>query len=165
MCNLFENDNASEWLLYISEWQYNNQSISNIRASTKVAVHCLLSPCPRLKDIGTALVHNLACKEVKTVVFDDVAVEISMALLQFFNSEPSEEHLFRTMKALSKFVNVSHSNASHLRSTLIFPSFFRSQVSPDVPQFIQMIGPHPKTLRGKSDRINELIDQISKKVR
>lgn len=143
MCNLFENDNASEWLLYISEWQYNNQAISNIRASTKVAVHCLLSPCPRLKDIGTALVHNLACKEVKTVVFDDVAVEISMALLQFFNSEPSEEHLFRTMKALAKFVNVS----------------------PDVPQFIQMIGPHPKTLRGKSDRINELIDQISKKVR
>lgn len=143
MCNLFENDNASEWLLYISEWQYNTQSISNIRASTKVAVHCLLSACPRLKELGTALVHNLACKEVKTVVFDDVAVEISMALLQFFNSEPSEEHLFRTMKALAKFVNVS----------------------PDVPQFIQMIGPHPKTLRGKSDRINELIDLISKKVR
>lgn len=143
MCNLFENDNASEWLLYISEWQYSNQSISNIRATTKVTVHCLLSACPRLKDLGTALVHNLASKEVKTVVFDDVAVEISMALLQFFNSEPSEEHLFRTMKALSKFV----------------------MVSPDVPQFIQMIGPHPKTLRGKSERINELIDQISKKVR
>lgn len=143
MCNLFENDNASEWLLYISEWQYSNQSISNIRATTKVTVHCLLSACPRLKDLGTALVHNLASKEVKTVVFDDVAVEISMALLQFFNSEPSEEHLFRTMKALSKFV----------------------MVSPDVPQFIQMIGPHPKTMRGKSERINELIDQISKKVR
>ncbi|XP_062700707.1 uncharacterized protein LOC109401916 [Aedes albopictus] len=143
MCNLFENDNASEWLLYISEWQYSNQSISNIRATTKVTVHCLLSACPRLKDLGTALVHNLASKEVKTVVFDDVAVEISMALLQFFNSEPSEEHLFRTMKALSKFV----------------------MVSPDVPQFIQMIGPHPKTMRGKSERINELIDLISKKVR
>ncbi|XP_055618229.1 uncharacterized protein LOC129763316 [Toxorhynchites rutilus septentrionalis] len=143
MCNLFENDNASEWLLYISEWSYNNQTTSNIRATTKVAVHCLLAACPRLKDIGTALVHNLACKEVKTVVFDDVAVEISMALLQFFNLEPTEEHLFRTMKALAKFV----------------------QVSPDVPQFIQMIGPHPKTLRGKSERINELIDQISKKVR
>lgn len=143
MCNLFENDNASEWLLYISEWSYNNQTTSNIRATTKVAVHCLLAACPRLKDIGTALVHNLACKEVKTVVFDDVAVEISMALLQFFNSEPTEEHLFRTMKALAKF----------------------TMVSPDVPQFIQMIGPHPKTLRGKSERINELIDQISKKVR
>lgn len=143
MCNLFENDNASEWLLYISEWTYNNQTTSNIRATTKVAVHCLLATCPRLKDIGTALVHNLACKEVKTVVFDDVAVEISMALLQFFNCDPTEEHLFRTVKALAKFVHVS----------------------PDVPQFIQMIGPHPKTMRGKSERINDLIDQICQKVR
>lgn len=39
-------------------------------------------------------------------VFDDVAVELAMALLQFFNSKPSEEHLFRTMKALAKFVIV-----------------------------------------------------------
>ncbi|XP_055600758.1 uncharacterized protein LOC129749725 [Uranotaenia lowii] len=143
MCNLFENDNASEWLLYISEWAYNNQTISNIRATTKVAVHCLLATCPRLKEIGTALVYNLAAKEVKTVVFDDVAVEISMALLQFFNTDPTEEHLFRTMRSLAKFV----------------------LVSPDVPQFIQMIGPHPKTFRGKSERINDQIDQISKKVR
>lgn len=107
MCNLFENNNASEWLLYISEWSYNGLTTSNIRATTKVAVHCLLATCPRLQDIGTALVHNIACKEVKTVVFDDVAVEISMALLQFFNSSPTEEHLFRTMKALAKFVQVS----------------------------------------------------------
>lgn len=40
-------------------------------------------------------------------VFDDVAVELSMALLQFFNGKPSEEHLYRTLKALSKFVAVS----------------------------------------------------------
>ncbi|XP_058063666.1 uncharacterized protein LOC131213610 [Anopheles bellator] len=143
MCNLFENNNASEWLLYISEWSYNGQTTSNIRATTKVAVHCLLAACPRLQDIGTALVHNIACKEVKTVVFDDVAVEISMALLQFFNNAPNEEHLFRTMKALAKFV----------------------QVSPDVPQFVQMIGPHPKNFKGKSERVDTLIEQISKKVR
>lgn len=68
MCNLFENTNASEWLLYISEWQYNSQQISNIRSTTKVAVHCLLATCPKLADIGTAIIHNLACKEVKTVV-------------------------------------------------------------------------------------------------
>jgi hypothetical protein len=68
MCNLFENTNASEWLLYISEWQYNNQQISNIRSTTKVSVHCLLATCPKLSDIGTAVIHNLACKEVKTVV-------------------------------------------------------------------------------------------------
>lgn len=68
MCNLFENISASEWLLYISEWPLNNIQTSNIRATTKVAVHCLLANCPTLKDIGTAIIHNLACKEVKTVV-------------------------------------------------------------------------------------------------
>lgn len=68
MCNLFENTNASEWLLYISEWTYNNTPTSNIRATTKVSVHCLLATCPKLQDLGTAIIHNLACKEVKTVV-------------------------------------------------------------------------------------------------
>lgn len=42
-------------------------------------------------------------------VFDDVAVEMSMALLQFFSAKPTEEHLFRTLKALSKFVTVRES--------------------------------------------------------
>ena len=40
-------------------------------------------------------------------VFDDIAVEITMAILQFLNSKPSEEYLFRMLKALSKFVYVS----------------------------------------------------------
>lgn len=39
-------------------------------------------------------------------VFDDIAVELTMALLQFFSEKPSEEHLFRALKALSKFVTV-----------------------------------------------------------
>lgn len=39
-------------------------------------------------------------------VFDDIAVEITMAILQFFNSRPGEEFLYRTMKALSRFVTV-----------------------------------------------------------
>lgn len=68
VCNLFENLNPSEWLLYISEWQYGNHQISNIRSSTKTAVHCLLSACPKLQDIGSAIIYNLATKEVKTVV-------------------------------------------------------------------------------------------------
>lgn len=42
---------------------------------------------------------------------------------------------------------------------------FNFQVSPDIPQLVQMIGPHPKTFKGTSSRIDELIDQISKKVR
>ncbi|XP_055299978.1 uncharacterized protein LOC129567289 isoform X2 [Sitodiplosis mosellana] len=139
ICNLFENVSSSEWLLYISEWNYNNVQTSNIRASTKVAVHCLLASSATLKDIGTAIVYNLACKEV----FDDIAVELTMALLQFFSEKPSEEHLFRTLKALSKFVTVSA----------------------DIPQLVQMIGPHPKSFKGNSNRCDELIDQISQKVR
>lgn len=107
MVNLFENTSPSEWLLYISEWQYGNMPTSNIRASTKLAVHCLLAKDSQLQDYGTAFIHNLAGKDVKTVVFDDVAVELAMAILQFFNNQPSEEHLFRSMKALARFVNVS----------------------------------------------------------
>ena len=46
--------------------------------------------------------YNLGTKEVKTVVFDDVAPELAMAILQFFNNNPNEEHIFRTISALSK---------------------------------------------------------------
>ncbi|XP_059609952.1 uncharacterized protein LOC132257177 isoform X2 [Phlebotomus argentipes] len=139
MCNLFENSSSSEWLLYISEWTYNGGQTSNIRASTKVAVHCLLASCPTLQDLGTAIIHNLACKEV----FDDVAVELAMAILQFFNAKPNEEHLFRTIKALARFITVS----------------------PDVPQLVQMIGPNPSTFKGASERVDELIAQVAKKIR
>lgn len=44
---------------------------------------------------------------IRFQVFDDVAIELTMALLQFFSVKPSEDHLFRTLKALSKFVTVS----------------------------------------------------------
>nr|CAH7741560.1 unnamed protein product [Callosobruchus chinensis] len=143
MVNMFENLSSSEWLLYISEWTFNNQQTSNIRVTTKVAVHCLLSDLPVLQDRGSAIIHNLACKEVKTVVFDDVAVELTMALLQYFNSKPQEEQLFRCMKALAKFVQVS---------------------TQEIPQLVQMIGPDPKSFKGTSERIDALIDQISTKL-
>ncbi|EDW43234.1 GM26461 [Drosophila sechellia] len=119
MCNLFENLGPSEWLLYISEWEYNGQTISNIRVATKVAVHCILSN-----------------------VFDDIAVELAMAILQFFQSSPNEDQIFRTLKALVRFLEVSQ----------------------DVPMIIQMIGPHPKQFAGKSERVDELIKIISRKV-
>ncbi|XP_064213520.1 uncharacterized protein LOC659663 isoform X2 [Tribolium castaneum] len=144
VANMFENLSSSEWLMYISEWSYNNQQTSNIRVTTKVAVHSLLSDLPLLQERGTAIIHNLACKEVKSVVFDDVAVELTMALLQFFNSKPNEEHLFRCMKALSKFVQIS---------------------AQEVPQLIQMIGPDPRSFKGTSERIDQLIEQIGAKLR
>ncbi|XP_054282569.1 uncharacterized protein LOC128999867 isoform X2 [Macrosteles quadrilineatus] len=144
MCNLFENLSSSEWLLYISEWSYCGQQISNIRVTTKVAVNSLLADDAELRDRGSAIVHNLACKEVKTVVFDDVAVELSMALLQFFNNSLPEEQVFRTMKALARFCQIS---------------------SQDVPQLIQMIGPHPSKFNGMSQRVDEQIALITKKLR
>ncbi|XP_055902414.1 uncharacterized protein LOC129938721 [Eupeodes corollae] len=142
MCNLFENPSSSEWLLYISEWQYNNQNISNLTVTTKVTVHCLLSNCPTLKDIGTSILFNLAIKDVKTVVFDDVAVELTMAILQFFNSNPSEVLVYRALRALVRFM----------------------EVSKDVGSFIQMIGPHPKTFLGMSERIDELVNLVISKI-
>ncbi|CAH2105968.1 unnamed protein product [Euphydryas editha] len=68
MCNLFENTSSSEWLLYISEWESDGHTLSNIRVTTKVCVHCVLSEAPALRDAGTALLYNIATKEVKTVV-------------------------------------------------------------------------------------------------
>lgn len=39
-------------------------------------------------------------------VFDDVATELAMAILQYFQTSPSEEHVFRCMRALAKFAQV-----------------------------------------------------------
>ncbi|XP_031788255.1 uncharacterized protein LOC100122591 isoform X3 [Nasonia vitripennis] len=159
IANLFENLSSSEWLMYISEWQHQNQSISNIRVTTKVAVHSLLSESEELQTRGTAIIHNLACKEKMnkniglrqllpkgsiSKVFDDVAVELTMALLQYFNGTPAEEQLYACMKSLARFTQIS---------------------GQEVPQLIQMIGPEPAKFRGCSQRIDELIDQINKKLR
>uniref|UniRef100_A0A2S2NM95 PPPDE peptidase domain-containing protein 2 n=1 Tax=Schizaphis graminum TaxID=13262 RepID=A0A2S2NM95_SCHGA len=144
MCNLFENSSTSEWLLYISEWQLGSSLVSNIRVTTKVAVNSLLSEDKVLQDRGTALVHNLACKEVKTVVFDDVVVELAMAVLQYFNSKPNEENSFRCMKSLARFCQISRQ---------------------DVPQLVQMIGPPPSAFKGISNRIDEQIAEIQNYLR
>ncbi|XKL64982.1 hypothetical protein PGB90_005068 [Kerria lacca] len=139
VCNLFENPSSSEWLLYISEWDCGSGNISNIRVTTKIAENSLLSENEMLQNYGSAIVHNLACKEV----FDDVAVELTMAILQFFNSKPDEEKLFRCMKALAKFIQVSQQ---------------------DVSQLIQMIGPKPEKFREVSERINMFITVIESKL-
>ncbi|XP_014244434.1 uncharacterized protein LOC106663816 isoform X5 [Cimex lectularius] len=144
ICNLFENSGSSEWLLYISEWSYNNMQISNIRVTTKVAVNALLSEDEEMRDRGTAIIYNLATKEVKTVVFDDVAVELTMAILQFLNGSPPEPQLFRCLKAMARFCQIS---------------------AQDVPQLIQMIGPQPSKFKGQSERNDALIDEITKKLR
>ena len=67
-----------------------------------------------------------------------------MALLQFLNSNPQEEQLFRVLKSLARFCQIS---------------------GQDVPQLIQMIGPEPSKFKGASPRIDEQIALISKKLR
>ncbi|CAG7823371.1 unnamed protein product, partial [Allacma fusca] len=46
---------------YISEWDTDRGQQSNIRVTTKVGVHALLSK--DYKDIGSALVYNMLAKE------------------------------------------------------------------------------------------------------
>jgi len=137
-CNLFETASASEWLLYISEWDApgGGLPLSNIRVTTKVAVNALLGDTPQLVDYGTALMSNLATKEV----FDDVCSELAMAILQFFQGEPGEEQVFRCMKALDKFCSIG---------------------SRTVPQLVKMIGPDPSKFSGLSPRVDEVIKPLS----
>eukprot|EP00091_Calanus_sinicus_P002681 TRINITY_DN12770_c0_g1_i1.p1 TRINITY_DN12770_c0_g1~~TRINITY_DN12770_c0_g1_i1.p1 ORF type:complete len:304 (+),score=76.09 TRINITY_DN12770_c0_g1_i1:847-1758(+) len=140
-CNLFETASASEWLLYISEWDApgGGLPLSNIRVTTKVAVNALLGDTPALVDYGSALMSNLATKEVKAVVFDDVCSELAMAILQFFQGKPPEEHVFRCMKALGKFCSIG---------------------SREVPQLVKMIGPEPSKFSGMSPRVDEAIEPL-----
>ncbi len=66
-----------------------------------------------------------------------------MAILQFFNDKPQEEQVFRCMKALAKFCQISHR---------------------EVPQLIKMIGPEPSKFSGMSARVDELVERVSEKV-
>jgi len=139
-CNLFETGSASEWLLYISEWDAPGGGIplSNIRVTTKVAVSALLGDTPKLVEYGTALMSNLATKE-GSAAFDDVCSELAMAILQFFQGKPPEEQVFRCMGALSKFCSINR----------------------EVPQLVKMIGPEPSKFNGMSPRIDEILGPLN----
>merc|ERR1712062_254727 len=84
----------------------------------------LLGETSSLQDYGSAIMHNFSTKEVKSVVFDDVYTELTMAILQFLQGKPSEEKVFRCMKALDRFCTLSRR---------------------EVPQLVKMIGPEPCT--------------------
>lgn len=73
-------------------------------------------------------------------VFDDICSELAMAILQFFQGNPKEEHVFRCMKALNKFATIAHR---------------------DVPQLIKMIGPEPSKFSGISSRVDEYIQSLN----
>jgi len=138
--NMFET--CSEWLLYISEWTLGKATptnLSNVKVTTKVAVSSLLGETSSLQDYGTAIVHNFSAKEVKSVVFDDVYTELTMAILQFLQGKPSEEKVFRCLKALERFCSLSKR---------------------EVPQLVKMIGPEPSKFNGMSTRVEELVGKI-----
>lgn len=99
VCNMFENLSSSEWLLYISEWQYNGQQTSNIRVTTKVAVHSLLADAPELQDRGAAIIHNLACKEVKTVV----CISLVTLFIPLHPCHPTLHLFYSTISRCRKF--------------------------------------------------------------
>jgi len=139
-CNLFDTASASQWLLYISEWDApgGGLPLSNIRVTTKVAVNALLGDTPPLVEYGAALMANLATKEV----VHDVCSELAMGILQFFQSKRPEEQVFRCMKALAKFCSIDR----------------------EVPQLVKMIGPEPSKFLGMSQRVDELIEPIMAKL-
>lgn len=136
--NMFET--CSEWLLYISEWTLGySTNMSNVKVTTKVAVSSLLGETSSLQDYGSAIMHNFSTKEVKSVVFDDVYTELTMAILQFLQGKPSEEKVFRCMKALDRFCTLSRR---------------------EVPQLVKMIGPEPSKFCGMSSRVEHLCNNI-----
>ncbi|ODN04797.1 hypothetical protein Ocin01_01900 [Orchesella cincta] len=149
LCNLFENLSTSEWLLYISEWETvgfgANSGVSvtsNIRVTTKVAVHALL--CKELRDVGSALVYNMVAKEVKTAV----SVRrrggggVDGHPPSFCEKQPPvpEPLCWRGLKALLRCCQLARG---------------------EVPNLIKMVGPSPGELRGNvSPRCDEIIDSI-----
>ena len=72
-------------------------------------------------------------------VFDDVYTELTMAILQFLQGKPSEEKVFRCMKALDRFCTLSRR---------------------EVPQLVKMIGPEPSKFCGMSSRVEHLCNNI-----
>ena len=64
--------------------------------------------------------------------------ELTMAILQFFQGKPSEEKVFRCLKALVKFCSLSKRG---------------------VPQLVKMIGPDPSKFSGMSSRVDDLIEE------
>uniref|UniRef100_T1IR73 PPPDE domain-containing protein n=1 Tax=Strigamia maritima TaxID=126957 RepID=T1IR73_STRMM len=139
ICNMCLPYSSSDWLLYISEWQKGSQSVSNSRVTTRVAVNSLLSDKPQLIEKGIALMYNLGLKEV----FDDTATELSSAVLQYLHGSVDEESAFKVLTALNRFMQISYK---------------------DVPQLVKMIGPDLGKFKGKSDRLDHLLEQINYKV-
>ncbi|CAL1278103.1 unnamed protein product [Larinioides sclopetarius] len=141
MCNLCSNGSSFDWLTYISEWEEDGKPCNNCKVTVRVAVHGLLAEHPDTQVRGCALVYNLALKKE---LFDDVASELAMAVLQFLQVPPAEEMLFQSLTALYRFMCISYN---------------------EIPALMKMMGPDVEAFRGASARIEPVVEEIQMKLR
>ncbi|XP_076309626.1 uncharacterized protein LOC143224962 [Tachypleus tridentatus] len=140
LCNLCYNYSSFDWLMYISEWEEHGQVCSNCKVTVRAAVHAILSDAPSIREKGAALIYNLALKEQ---LFDDTATELATAVLQFLQGDVQEEAAFQCLTALLRFLYISYN---------------------DVPALVQMLGPEMEKFNGKSERVDQLVEQIQFKL-
>jgi len=141
LCNLCSNPSSYDWLTYISEWEEEGKPCSNSRVTVRVAVNALLSPNTDTRDRGCALVYNLALKKE---LFDDIATELAMAVMQLLQSQLPEELVFQSLTALFRFMCISYN---------------------EVPVLLKMMGPDVDCFRGLSTRVDPLVEEIQTKLR
>lgn len=89
LCNLCGQPSTFDWLLYISEWtETDGQASSNSRVTVRAAVHTLLNEqLTTLQRNGVFLIYNLSLKDV----FEDIAIELSTAVLQYLHSDVPDD--------------------------------------------------------------------------
>lgn len=85
------------------------------------------------------LIFNLALKNV----FDDVASELSTAILQYLHTDLSVEHLRLCLIALYRFMDINLS---------------------DIAALTKMLGPDLTKFNGKAKDIDELVTKIQAKL-
>lgn len=141
LCNLCSNPSSYDWLTYISEWEEEGRPCSNSRVIVRAAVNALLSQKPETRDRGCALIYNLALKKE---LFDDIATELAMAVMQFLQSPLSEELVFQSLTALYRFMCISYN---------------------EVPALLKMLGPDAESFKGLSPRVDPIVEEILVKMR
>ena len=88
-----------------------------------------------------------------------------MAILQFFQGKPSEEKVFRCMKALVKFCHLSKREVPQLVKMIgnyIFFKYFFSTFTAVCLHYVLFFvtGPEPSKFSGMSTRVDELIEKV-----
>lgn len=141
LCNMCGVPGSFDWLMYISEWtDYDGSVTSNSRVTTKAAVHAILNDkLSTLQEVGMNLMFNMSLKNV----FDDVASELSTAILQYLHTDITVEHARLCLIALSRFLDIN---------------------TTDIAALTKMLGPDLSKFNGKSKEIDELVSKIQSKL-